>query len=105
MAPSTRDKTTDRSKCVAVTGPLRQWHIHKTLALVYRDAYNNQLNDRYQGKWTEYEQLAKASAQTYYQIGVGLVAATVPKAAAPLLSSAAGTAAAGMFYVAVTWVS
>ncbi len=44
---------------VVVTDALRQWHIHKTLALVYRDAYYNQLNDRYQGKWNEYEQLAK----------------------------------------------
>jgi len=26
---------------VAVTGPLRQWHVYKTLALIYRDAYNN----------------------------------------------------------------
>src|ERR1700744_389091 len=35
---------------VVVTGGLHQWHVHKTLALVYRDAYNAQLNDRYQGK-------------------------------------------------------
>src|SRR5271170_3515094 len=32
---------------VVVTGPLRQWHVHKTLALAYRDVYNSQLNDRY----------------------------------------------------------
>ena len=42
-------------KDVVVTEPLRQWHVHRTLALVYRDAYNNQLNNRYQGKWAEYE--------------------------------------------------
>ena len=65
---------------MVVTEPMRQWHIHKTLVLIYRDAYNNQLNDRYQGKWAEYEALAKASAQTYFQIGVGLVADPVPKA-------------------------
>ena len=38
---------------VVVTNALRRWHSHKTLALVYGDAYNNQLNDRYQGKWNE----------------------------------------------------
>jgi hypothetical protein len=92
-------------KDVVVTEPLRQWHIHKTLALIYRDAYNNQLNDRYQGKWTEYERLAKVSAQTYFQLGVGLVTDPVPKACAPVLSTVAGTAAGGMFYVAVTWVN
>ena len=59
---------------VVVTEPLQKWHIHRTLALVYRDAYNNQLNNRYLGKWDEYEDLAKASRRTYFQIGVGLVA-------------------------------
>ena len=80
-------------KDVVVTDPMRKWHVHRTLSLVYRDAYNNQLNDRYQGKWAEYESLAKASAQTYFQIGVGLVADPVPKAATPILSSVEGTAA------------
>ena len=47
---------------VVVTDPLRRWHAQKALAMVYRDAYNNQLNDRYQGKWAEYEQLAKVSS-------------------------------------------
>lgn len=96
---SSRDLTN-----VVVTDPLRKWHVHRTLALVYRDAYNNQLNNRYQGKWAEYETLAKASARTYFQIGVGLVADPVPQAAAPALTSVAGTAAGGSFYVAVTWV-
>jgi hypothetical protein len=92
-------------KDVVVTNPMRQWHVHKTLSLIYRDAYNNQLNDRYQGKWAEYELLAKASARTYFQIGVGLVADPVPKAGVPMVSSVAGTAAGGTFYVAVTWVN
>jgi hypothetical protein len=90
---------------VVVTDPMQRWHVHKTLALVYRDAYNNQLNDRYQGKWNEYEKLAKTSARTYFQIGVGLVADPVPKAVAPALSSVPGTASGGTFYVAVTWVN
>lgn len=90
---------------VVVSDPLRQWHVHRTLALVYRDAYNNQLNDRYQGKWAEYEQLAKTSSRTYFQLGVGVVADPVPKAAVPTLSSVAGAAAGGMFYVAATWVN
>jgi len=75
---------------VAVTGPLRQWHVHQTLALVYRDAYNNQLNDRYQGKWNEYEALAKTSSKNYLRIGVGLVAGPIPKASPPILSTVAG---------------
>jgi hypothetical protein len=88
---------------VAVTAPLRQWHALKTLSLVYRDAYNNQLNDRYRGKWTEYEQLGKVSAQTYYQIGVGLVARPISKASDAVLTVTSGSASGGVFYVAVAW--
>lgn len=88
---------------VVVTDPLRRWHALKTLALVYRDAYNNQLNDRYRGKWAEYEQLAKGSAQTYFQIGVGLVSDPIPKAALPTLSTVPGTGPASTYYVAIAW--
>ena len=98
-------RTSRGVKDVVVTDSLRQWHAHKSLALVYRDAYYNQLNDRYQGKWSEYELLAKGSQQKCFQIGVGLVAEPVPKACPPVLSTVAGVAAGGMFYVATTWVS
>ncbi len=90
---------------VVATAPLRQWHAHKTLAFIYRDAYNNQLNDRYQGKWNEYEQLAKTSSQNYFRIGVGLVAGPIPKANTPALSMVAGNGAPSTYYVAVTWVN
>ena len=90
---------------VVATAPLRQWHAHKTLAFIYRDAYNNQLNDRYQGKWNEYEQLAKTSSQNYFRIGVGLVAGPIPKANSPVLSTVAGSGIASTYYVAVTWVN
>jgi hypothetical protein len=89
---------------VVVTDPLRKWHVHRTLALVYRDAYNNQLNNRYQGKWAEYEELAKGSERIYFQIGVGLVADPVPQAPVPMVTSLAGVATGGTFYIAVTWV-
>jgi hypothetical protein len=90
---------------VVVTDPLRRWHALKTLALVYRDAYNNQLNDRYKGKWNEYEQLAKASGESYFQVGVGLVAGPIAKAAIPVLSTVPGTGSAATYYVAVAWVN
>jgi len=90
---------------VVVTAPLKQWHVQKTLAMVYRDAYNNQLNDRYLNKWNEYEHLAKASSETYLQIGVGLVADPLPKPAVPLLSTAAGLSNGATYYVVVTWTN
>jgi len=90
---------------VVVTDQLRQWHAHKALALVYRDAYNNQLNARYQGKWTLYEQLAKQSFQNYLQVGVGLVANPIPKGAVPTLHAVPGTASGLTYYVSTTWVN
>ncbi|HYL37178.1 MAG TPA: hypothetical protein VEV17_14775 [Bryobacteraceae bacterium] len=90
---------------VVVTPALKQWHAHKTLALVFRDAYNNQLNDRYMGKWNEYEALAKASSEVFFQIGVGLVGDPLPKPATPILSTTAGPSPAATYYVAVTWVN
>ena len=90
---------------VVVTDQLRQWHAYKTLALVYRDAYNNQLNDRYKGKWTQYEELAKRGLQNYLQIGVGLVANPIPKGPLPALRTVPGTASADTFYVSTTWVN
>lgn len=90
---------------VVVTPPLKQWHALKSLAMVYRDAYNNQLNDRYLNKWNEYENLAKASAETYLQIGVGLVADPLPKACVPVLSAVPGPGNAATYYIAATWTN
>ena len=90
---------------VVVTDMLRQWHINKTLAMVYQDAYNNQLNDRYQGKWKQYEQLAKRSSQAYFQLGAGVVADPVPKATIPAVTTVPGNGNGAVFYAAVTWVN
>ena len=90
---------------VAVTAPLRQWHILKTLSLVYRDAYDNQLNDRYHGKWQEYAQLAQASSLRYFQDGVGLVLHALPKPGAPVLASVAGALAGTTYFASVTWLN
>jgi len=89
---------------VVVTEALQQWHILRTLALVYRDAYYNQLNDRYQGKWNEYEQLARTSSRKYFELGVGVVADPIPMAPTPELSSVAGTGVEETYYVVATWV-
>ena len=42
---------------VVVSAQMKRWHALHTLAIVYRDAFNNQLNDRYLAKWHEYQQL------------------------------------------------
>lgn len=90
---------------VVITAPLKQWHALKSLALAYRDAYNNQLNDRYLGKWNEYQQLARDAAADFFQIGVGLLADPVRRADNPVLSTSAGTAAGGTYSIAASWLN
>ncbi|MEO7142217.1 MAG: hypothetical protein ABI165_01800 [Bryobacteraceae bacterium] len=90
---------------VVVTPPLVRWHVLVTLALVYSDAHNNQLNDRYLGKWQAYKQMANAAGLRYFQDGIGLAVKPVPAAAAPSLSSAAGTLAGQTYFASVTWSS
>jgi len=90
---------------VVVTDQLRRWHAHTTLALVYRDAYNNQLNDRYQGKQKEYEELAKVSRKKFFEIGVGLVSDPIAKPLLPVLNTIPGNGPAATYYVAVAWIN
>ena len=91
---------------MVVTEPLRQWHVHKTLAMVYRDAYNNQLNDRYRKSGTNTSNWRKQARETYFQIGVGLVADPIPKPAVPhVVARPVQGIGRATFYVAVTWVN
>ncbi len=87
-----------------VTLPLKLWHIFQTLTLVYRDAYNSQLNDRYLGKWREYERLARWAFDNLLTLGVGMVDQPVPKAAPPLISTVAGTGGAAMYWARAAWI-
>jgi len=89
---------------VVVTPALQLWHTFHTLALTYRDAYNSHLNDRYQGKWREYERLAKWARENVLAAGVGMVEGPIPKAAPPILTTAPGSAEATMYWVRATWV-
>ncbi len=90
---------------VVVTDPLKQWHVLRTLALVYRDAYNNQLNDRYQKKWQEYAQLEQDAKEMLYLIGVGLVGYPLPVPGAPAVSFQPGTGAGAQYFTQTTWVN
>ena len=90
---------------VVVSEPLKLWHTFHTLAIIYRDAYHNQLNDRYKGKWNAYRDMARWAAQKLAETGVGLVFDPVPKAAAPEMSEAAGQGSGGTYFARVAWVN
>jgi hypothetical protein len=90
---------------IVISGPLKRWHAYKTLAMVYQDAYNNQLNDRYQGKWTQYNRLSNAAGQTLFELGVGIVYQPIPRASAPSLTTVAMGVTGTSYYVRVSWLS
>jgi hypothetical protein len=90
---------------VVVTEALHKWHTFRTLSLAYREAYNQQLNDRFQGKWQEYDKLAGWARQTLLDGGIGMTSAPVPRPCQPVLASVAGQAGAATYFVRVTWVA
>ena len=70
---------------------MKRWHALHTLAIVYRDAFNNQLNDRYLAKWQRISELSrKARDDTTLQFGIGLVMTPIPQAQAPAIEHGAG---------------
>jgi hypothetical protein len=99
------DRRTIGVSDVVVSAQMKRWHALHTLAVVYRDAYNNQLNDRYKNKWEEYRELARGARERTLEFGIGLVAEPVPRAGTPVLGATAGTLAGTIYYAQVSWVS
>jgi len=90
---------------VVVTPPLKLWHTARSLELVYGDAYNSQLNDRYAGKRDQFHVLAKWAYEKLIEIGVGIAAQPVPRAAIPTVTPFPGALADGLYYVTMAWVN
>jgi hypothetical protein len=88
---------------VVVTGGLEQWHTLRTLALVYGDVYNTQLNDRYLGKWNQFARIAKQSSELLFQTGLGVVDNPLPRATQPQLSVGPNGPPAATHIVTVAW--
>ena len=88
---------------VVITPALRLWLIFHTLEIVYRDAYHNQLNDRYKAKWDEYKDLSTFASGLLFQIGIGTVVAPVPQTDHPRLSLVAGSLTPAKYFVQVAW--
>jgi hypothetical protein len=90
---------------VVVTPQMRRWHALHTLTLVYRDAFNNQLNDRYKAKWNEYQTLSRNAKEDAMRFGIGLAANPIPKGGAPVFGFVAGLNPATIYYGQVSWVA
>jgi hypothetical protein len=89
---------------VVTSETILNWHCLRTLELVYRDAYNSQLNDRYLGKWKEYMQTAAHAGAIATELGIGMVSAPVSRAAAPACNTeAGGVLGPRTYFVSVAW--
>jgi hypothetical protein len=84
---------------------MKRWHALHTLEIVYRDAFNNQLNDRYQAKLNEYRELSRSARANALLFGIGLVQDPVPKAQQPSLSLTPAASVGGTVYVQISWAS
>jgi hypothetical protein len=90
---------------IVVTPPLQFWHVFQTLMLTYQDAYFNQLNDRYQGKRDQFQQLAKWALNKLIQTGIGIALNPIPQAAPPQLTSIPGGQPAMTYCASVSWLN
>src|SRR5664280_707087 len=95
---------------VVVTPALKLWHTFRSLEMVYSDAYNSQLNDRYAGKRDQFHSRAKWACETLVLAGIGVASVPVPRALTPAVTAAASPAPGtplpdGTYYVTVAWVN
>lgn len=92
-------------KNVVVTPALKMWHTFRTLEMVYRDAYADQLNDRYAAKRDQFEQRANWAYEKLLLLGIGIAWSPVPRAREPQVNSATGSLADNTYYVSMAWVN
>ena len=83
---------------------MKRWHAVHTLEIVYRDAFNNQLNDRYQPKFLEYRELSRNAREHTFHFGVGLALIPIPQAQPPVFSAVAGLIPETTYYARASWV-
>ena len=89
---------------LVVTPTLQRWICFESLARIYAEAYNAQLNTRYQGKLEEYKKEADDASNLFYLTGAGIVYNPLPKPAMPLISFQTGNVPAQAIFMQTAWV-
>lgn len=90
---------------VVMTQPLYRWLVYESLARVFAEAYNVQLNTRFQSKWVEYQGEAKNASDSFFRSGAGVVSNPLPRPGMPLVSLQSGNIPAQAVFVKVAWVN
>jgi hypothetical protein len=94
-----------RIATVVVTSPLKMWHTFRALEMVYADAYNSQLNDRYAGKRDQFHNRAQWAYGKLVEAGLGVASDPIPKAGTPMVTAASGALPDGTYYVTTAWMN
>jgi hypothetical protein len=89
---------------VVVTPVLQRWVCFESLSRFFAEAYNVQLNTRFQGKWTEYKNEALDASDLVFMSGLGIVYSPLPKPALPLVSIQDGSAPPLAMFIETAWV-
>lgn len=89
---------------VVVTPILHRWLCFGSLARFFAEAYNAQLNTRFEAKLTEYQEETERAANAYFLSGVGIVYNPLPRPLLPLVSIQTGNSPAEALYVQTSWV-
>lgn len=89
---------------VVLTPPLQRWLCFESLSRFFAEAYNVQLNTRFQGKWTEYQAESTRAEQMLFMSGVGIVYAALPKPMMPSVWVETGNLPGQAIFVQTAWV-
>ena len=89
---------------VFVTRQMVRWHAIHTVALVYRDAFHNQLNTRYQDQYQDYLRLSQEGRDKTLSFGIGIVGSPVPRPGPALLTQIPANVVGATYFVRVSWV-
>jgi len=89
---------------VVVTPSLRRWLSFESLTRFFAEAYNIQLNSRFQGKWAEYQQESATARDIVAHQGIGIVYHPLPQPATPLVTVGTGSLAAQSQFVQTAWI-
>jgi hypothetical protein len=76
---------------VAVTPQVLHVHSLHALALLYRDAYNSQLNERLKSKWLAFVNEADLALRRLFETGIGIAVNPIPQAPMPAVSFTGGS--------------
>ena len=102
--PQWSNRRTIGLSTVVVTPTLKRWLCFDSLSRFFAEAYNVQLNTRFQGKWIEYQTAAKDVAEMVFMSGLGMVYAALPKPAMPLVAVETGTVSPQALFIQSAWV-